>query len=286
MKDMENKVDIISMLKLRYSTLRKSEKKVADYILSNPEKIVHCSITNLAEYCKVSETSIIRLCKTMGYSGFQEMKINIALSIFEPQKQIHEEIEEGDSIGDIANKIMAANVKAIEDTVKMLDPAALEKAIDAISRTSRLEFYGMGGSGPVAMDAQHKFFKYGINCIAYNDPHMQAMSAATMKEGDVVVAISHSGSSRDLVESVKLAHDSGACTICITGGMKSPITKVSDISLMVVAKEQSFKPEPMSSRIVQLSIIDILSVGVAMRKSDVVIKNLEKTRNSIASKKY
>ena len=286
MVELEHGANALLQLRARYSALRTSEKRVADYILSRPDEIIYLSITSLADKCHTSETSVIRLCKAMGYNGYQDFKINIAKSIIEPSKQIHEEVGEDDSTSDIIKKVMSSNIKAIEDTMQVLSSQQVQCAVDAIANTRRLEFYGMGGSGSVALDAQHKFFKYGISCLAYTDPHMQAMSAATMGPGDVALGISHTGSSKDIVENLEIAAQAGATTICITGGMKSPITKVCDIVLMVVSKEQSYKPEPMSSRIAQLSIIDVLSVGVARTRPDAVLKNLQKTRKSLSAKRY
>lgn len=280
--------DSNALLRLRahYSALRSSEKRIADYILSNPEETIYQSITMLAEKVKVSETSIIRLCKAIGYSGFQDFKINIAKCSIEPRQQIHEEVFENDSTSDIIRKVMSANIKAVKDTMDFLDANQVKLAVDAISKTHRLEFYGVGGSGAVAVDAQHKFFKYINSCIAYTDPHMQAMSAATMKPGDIAFGISHTGYTKDTIENLVIASKVGATTICITGGMKSPITEVCDIVLFVVSKEQAYKPEPMSSRIATLSIIDVLATAVAFTRPDDVLRYLEKTRESISSKRY
>ncbi|MFT4143642.1 MAG: MurR/RpiR family transcriptional regulator [Mobilitalea sp.] len=280
-------VSTIVQIRAKYDSFSVSEKKVADYILAHSSDIIYESITNLAKYCGVSETSVIRLCKQIGYAGFQEMKINLAKSSqSNPEAQIHESIQDSDTIEDMIKKVMVSNILAIEETMAAINSEQVQKAIQAIAQTKRLEFYGLGGSGPVALDAQHKFFKYGISCIAYSDPHMQAMSAATTTKGDVVVAISNSGRSKDLVDSLVIAKEAGATTICITGGYNSPITKVSDYILMAVSREQSYKPEPMSSRIAQLSVVDVLSIGVALAHKDVVLNNLQKTRKSIVSKRY
>ncbi|MCL2616550.1 MAG: MurR/RpiR family transcriptional regulator [Defluviitaleaceae bacterium] len=278
--------DPLLQIRVHYDLFRKSEKRVADYILSAPHEIIHLSITTLAERCQVSETSVIRLCKKIGYPGFQNLKINVAMSVVTPAKQIHEAAIESDSVADLIQKILSANKAAIENTMQILNPAQIEKAIDAIANTKRLEFYGMGGSGAVAVDAQHKFFKYGIACVAYSDTHMQAMSASTMQKGDIAFAISHGGSSIDLVDNLKVAKEVGATTITITGGIKSPITKVSDIVLAAIAEEQSYKFEPMSSRIAQLCIIDVLAVGVALRRQKIVLENMRKSRQAVASKRY
>ena len=162
MVEIENNANALLHLQTHYSTLRASEKRIADYILSRPDEIIYLSITSLANECHTSETSVIRLCKAMGYKGYQDFKINIAKSIIEPSKQIHEAVTNQDSTADIIKKVMSSNIKAIEDTMQVLSSQQVQLAIDAISKTRRLEFYGMGGSGSVALDAQHKFFKYGL----------------------------------------------------------------------------------------------------------------------------
>jgi len=285
MNSAEISTNPLVQIRTKYDTFRTSEKKVADYILSDPESIIYLTITNIANKCDVSETSVIRLCKGIGYNGFQDLKINLAKSAQTLAKQIHEEIDFNDTTSEMISKVMHSNILAIQDTQEALNTADVERAIQAISRTTRLEFYGLGGSGAVAIDAHHKFFKYGFACNAYIDSHMQAMSAATMKKGDVIVAISNSGRPLDLIENLQIARDAGATTICITGGYNSPITKVCDIVLMAVSKEQTYKPEPMSSRIAQLSIIDILSIGLAMSHKNQLLDNLQKTRSALKPKK-
>jgi DNA-binding MurR/RpiR family transcriptional regulator len=284
----DNNIIVSPILKMRalYNSLRKSEKKVADYIQAHPDEVILSSITNLAEKVGVSEASIIRLCKVMGYVGFQELKINIAKTIIEPTKYIHEEINDQDTINEKIKKVFVANIKALEDTLNVLNPYHVEQSIKALANAKRIEFYGLGGSGSVALDAQHKFFKYGTPCLAYVDSHMQIMSAATLGKGDVVIGISHSGSTKDLIDSLSVASKAGATTICITSSINSPITKVSDYTLLVLAKEVAYKTEPMTSRIAQLSIIDTLSIGVALERKEKVLKNIDKTRQALILKRY
>ena len=280
--------NIEPILKIRslYPSLRASEQKVADYIENHLNEIVYLSISNLAEKSGVSQASVIRLCKAMGYEGYQELKINIAKSTVEPVKYIHEEITGEDSMEDLIRKVMIADMKALEDTIKTLNEEQVKHAIDALTNAKKIEFYGLGGSGPIAFDAQHKFFKLGIHCIAYNDNHMQAMAASMLNKGDVVIGISHSGSTKDLIESLTVASKAGATIICITSSVNSPITKVSDYKLIVSAKELEYKTEPMASRIAQLGVIDVLSVGVALNRKNVVLENLSKTRKALIPKRY
>lgn len=278
--------DPLIRLRAMYESLRASEKKVADYVEAHANEIIYLNISAVAENCKVSEASVIRLCKVLGYEGFQDLKINIARSLIEPVKYIHEELEEGDDIEKIIQKVMVADMKAIEDTLRTVDKKEVEKAIDVIAQARKVEFYGLGGSGTVAFDAQHKFFKLGIPCIAYSDSHMQAMSASMLGKGDVVIGITHSGSTKDIINSLSIAVNSGAQTICITSSVKSPATNVAGIKLIVSAKELAYRTEPMASRIGQLAVIDVLSVGVALRRKEIVVGNLEKARKALVHKRY
>lgn len=280
--------DTNPLIKLRtlYHSLRVSEQKVADFIEVHPEEVIYLSISALADKCGVSEASVIRLCKILGYDGYQALKISMARSLVDPVKYIHEEIEENDDTYKIIQKVMVADMKAIEDTLKILDIKEVERAIDVISKASRIQFYGLGGSAPVAFDAQHKFLRHGIPCIAYNDSHMQIMSASMLGKGDVVIGISHSGSTKDIVDSLTIASEAGAATICITSSEKSPVTKAASIKLIISAKELSFRPEPMASRIAQLAVVDTLAVGVAIKRDKEVINNIEKSRQALTKKRY
>lgn len=283
---MTNDSEVIRKIKTTYSQFRNSEKRIADFVLEDPNQIIYASISKVAKQCNISEASVLRFCKAMGYNGFQDFKISLSLSLSSPSTQIHEDVSFSDPTVEMINKVMNSEMQEISDTLQFLDPKKIEAAINVISKTKRLEFYGVGGSGCVAIDAQHKFFRLGMSCIAYIDTHMQAMSASTMHKGDVVVGISHTGSTKDTVESFKIAKEVGATTICITSGVDSPIIKYTDIALIVISREQIFKPEPMTSRIVQLAIIDILSVGVAMKKRKEILNNLSKTRKAISTKRY
>jgi DNA-binding MurR/RpiR family transcriptional regulator len=192
----------------------------------------------------------------------------------------------GDDAATLSRKVLTANALAIQDSLETLEPALVERAIRLLARASRIEFIGFGGSAPVAMDAYHKFFRLGIPCGWQDDPHMQAMAASLMTPRCVVVAISHSGSSKDIVETLEIAKGAGAATIAIVSQRKSPVAAIADVALCVHTRETGFKPEPMSSRIAHLSVIDVLSVGVALRKSRTFVASVQKTRKALVNKRY
>ncbi len=263
-----------------YSSLRESEKKVCDYIKENYSDIIHLSITELAERSNSSEATVVRLCKSLGYKGYQEFKIKLAQETIEPTHQIHEELEKDDDIPTIKNKVFNADIQALYDTLKVLDDNEFQKAVNLISKARNVEFCGIGGSGSVALDAQHKFLKIGVKSSAYLDSNLQAMSASLLGEGDVVIAISHSGESKSILEVLKIARKVGASTITITNYGKSSILKVSDVVLYTASKETAFKSDAVASRLAELVIIDALFASVAFSRYEKSYENITKTREA------
>jgi DNA-binding MurR/RpiR family transcriptional regulator len=182
--------------------------------------------------------------------------------------------------------VFDANVAAINDTLGTLDFHLVESVIQELAKADKIIFYGLGGSAVVAMDAYHKFFRIGIPCEWFNDGHLAVMAASMMREGQVFVAISHSGSSRDVVEAVEIAAKTGASTLAITSHRSSPLSKAAGRSLCVASHETGYRLEPMASRIAQLCVIDVLSVGISLLRSDEVIANINKSRKALAQKRY
>lgn len=265
--------------------LRRSETKVARYIPGNAERIIHFSLNELAEAAGVSEPTVIRFCRALGFSGWQEFKIYLAQAIIPQLQNIHESVSEGDQALELVDKVCQATVNAIQTTKKTLDHLSIERAISVLSSSRRVIFHGLGGSAVVAMDAYHKFFRTGLLCEWFNDAHMAAMAASLLTSEDTFLAISHSGATRDILEAVDAAKKGGARTIAIVSHRKSPVSKIADITIQVAASEVNYRFEPMSSRIAQLCIIDILAVGVGLKRKDELYANLSKARRSISSKR-
>jgi RpiR family carbohydrate utilization transcriptional regulator len=269
-----------------YVSLRAAEQRVADFILKNAEELIYLTVTELAERTQTSESTVVRLCQKIGYKGYQEFKIVLARDLVEPTDAIYERIEESDALAAIKTKVFAANAQALQDTLEVLDDLELQRAIDAVSAAKRVEIYGVGGSGSIAVDAYHKFLKLGIASIAISDSDLMGMSAALLRPGTVALGISHTGMSRDVCEALDHAKTGGATTICITHRATSPITKVADIKLFTAAKETAFRSDAMSSRIAQLSIIDTIYVGVALKDYQHSTQTIAQTREATAKKRY
>lgn len=278
--------NIFERIRENKALLRDSEEKVANYILTHWQEVLHLPITELAERIRVSEATIVRMCKKLGLRGFQELKIALATEKVQPIKTVHQAVQEGDSLETILKKVFSANIRAMEATLNVISVKELERAIEVISKARQIQIYGLGGSGPVALDAQHKFMKTGIPTVAYIDSHMMAMSASILESEDVVIGISASGSSKDIFEALALAKNRGATTIGITHYAKTPLDRVLDIKLSVSSEETFYRTESTSARIAQLSIIDTLYIGVALRMLDRTIENLRLTREAIVPKRF
>jgi len=269
-----------------YANFRKSEVKVADYVIEHADVVIHFSVSELADQALVSEPTVIRFCRALGCKGYQDFKIRLAQSIVPAVRSIHETVNEGEEVPELIRKVFDANSAAISRTLDTLDFASVRQAILDLAAAETIIFFGLGGSAVVAMDAYHKFFRIGIPCHWFNDPHMALMTAAMMRPGQVFVAVSHSGSSRDVVEALEVAAASGATTLAIVSHSKSPVSKVATRTLCVASSETGYRFEPMASRIAHLSVIDVLSVGVSLHLSDKVVANLAKSRKALARKKY
>ncbi len=283
---MDKPVRRLSFIEDNIGKLRKSEVKVAEYIPLHADRIIHFSLNELADNVGVSEPTVIRFCRALGFSGWQEFKIYLAQAIIPQVQNIHESISEEDQPLELAGKVCQANIGAIQETLQLLDYRAVEKAITVLAESRRVIFHGFGGSAVVAMDAYHKFFRTGLSCDWFNDAHMAIMSVSMLTPQDTLLVISHSGASRDIIEALEVAKKAGARTIAIVSHSKSPVSKIADITIKVAATEVNYRFEPMSSRIAQLCIVDVLAVGVGLIRKDEMYANLGNTRRAVAMKRY
>jgi len=265
-----------------YARLSEKEKKIADYILSNPEGIIHSTINEVAEDLNVADATVFRFCKRIGFKGYQSMKIALASEVITPIQQIHEEINETDDEKTITKKIFQSNIQTLENTLHLLDGSSIKNAVNLLTQADKIEFYGTGGSSVIAMDAFHKFIRTGTRVFAFIDSHFQLMSASQLTEKDVAVVISHSGTNKDTINILKTAKRNGAKTIGITGYPKSPLGQDADVSLYTSSEETEYRSEALSSRIAQLSIIDALYVNVMIMKKEQAKHSLERVRDAIS----
>ena len=277
----------LTSIKALYPQMGRGEKRIADWILLHPHKIIGMSISELAEVCGCGDATIVRFSRRLGLSGYQGLKIGIAqeLSTLDKPQELSV-ITSADSCFDIFKKREQEVVVALEYTRNILSPDALEAAARYIMEADNIVLFGLGNSAPITVDAQHKFLRAGLPARAYNDNHMQAIVASHLKPGDVAIGISHSGSSTDIVYALKLARQQGATTICITNHGNSPITKHSDICLFTKAEETKHSILALSSRIAQLCIIDTLYSYIVVNKKDLSENAIRVTERALEEKKF
>jgi RpiR family carbohydrate utilization transcriptional regulator len=271
---------VLKTIQEQRPSLRKSEAKVADYVLNNAPHVIRLPITDLAKLASVSEPTVIRFCRAIGCAGFQDLKMTLAQELASNPGFGQIPVGLTDSTAEYSLKVFDTTIDTLRTIRDQLDTTSITRAVNAMSTAKRVEFYGFGASGSVAIDAHHKFIRLQLATAAYTDLHIQSISAATMKEGDVMVAISQSGRTSALLHSVSLVKSSGGTVIAIAPS-NSPIVEEADISIEVNVEENTEIYTPLSSRIVHLVVIDVLAIGVAQRSGPALKEHLLKLKHGL-----
>ena len=280
---------MLDRIKAALPSLAPAEQRVGKLVLADPRAFAKLPVTELADRAHVSKPTVVRFCRSVGYDGLSDFKLKLAGSVSEGVPFIHRSVDADDKTSDIAVKVIDNTVAAFLKYRNDASSFALEHAAQALAGTQktnrRIEFYGVGNSGIVAQDAQHKFFRLGVNAIAYSDGHMQVMSASMLKPGDCAVIISNSGRTRDLMDACDIAKKQGATTIVITAS-GSPLASAGHIHLTADHPEGYDKYSPMVSRLLHLLIIDILATTVALRIGEALQPALRDMKKNLSSKRY
>lgn len=277
--------NLLKQIQDRLDSLNKSERKVAEAILRDPTSATRYSIAALAQAADVSEPTVNRFCRSFSASGFPDFKIRLAQSIATGTPYVSQSVEADDDVAAFADKIILSTIASLDRSRQALDAKALATAIDYLIQAKQINFFGMGGSAPVALDAQHKFFRFNIPVVAYDDALMARMVAAGSSTGDVIVVISYTGRTREMVEIAELARSSGATVIGITAP-DSPLSKACTVALEVTAPEDTEVYMPMTSRIIHLAIIDILTTGVTLKRGTDFQAHLKKIKDSLKPTRF
>jgi glucokinase len=260
--------------------LTPAERRVADLALNHPRSIINDPIVDIARKADVSQPTVIRFCRSLGCQGLSDFKLKLATGLTGTIPVSHSQVHLGDTATDFGAKVLDNTVSAILQLREHLNFEHVERAIDLLNSARRIEFYGLGNSNIVAQDAHYKFFRFGIPTIAYGDLYMQAASAALLGKGDVIVAVSKSGRAPELLRVLDVAMQAGAQVIAITSS-NTPLAKRATVALETDHIEIRESQLSMISRILHLVMIDILAVGVAIRRavpSDDVAETVEKAR--------
>lgn len=274
-------------LKEMLSSLTNKEKVLAQFIVDYPDHVVNMSIADLAQTCGTSISTVIRLCKSAGYDGFKSFCRDLSVDLVQSQtdrENEYDDIQPGSSIDAIINAVCANDARAIDNTLSVLDPEELKKAVAAIAAAPRVDFYGIGASGLVALDAYNKFVRINKLSMSSDNPHQQILNAAQLSREDAAVLISYSGNTKDILETAETVRQSGATLISLTKYSRNPLSKLADICLYSSSAEALVRSGAMGSRIGQLTVIDILYTAVASSEYNQVKFQLDKTRLATAKK--
>ena len=284
---------MLDRIKACLPSLAPAEQRVAKLVLADPRAFASLPITELADRAHVSKPTVVRFCRSVGYDGLSDFKLKLAGSVSEGVPFVHRSVDVDDKTSDVLVKVIDNTVAAFLKYRNDASSFAIQKATDALAATTakghRIEFFGVGNSGIVAQDAQHKFFRLGVNTVAYSDGHMQVMSASMMGPGDCLVVISNSGRTRDLIDACDIARKNGATTIVITAS-GSPLANLAKdaghIHLAADHPEGYDRYSPMVSRLLHLMIIDILATCLALRIGSKLQPMLQEMKNNLRNKRY
>ncbi len=273
-------INVFDRVERDWENLRPSEQKVAQLVRDMPRDMISSSIATVARQAGVSEPSVMRFCTVIGFKGFQDFKLSLAQSLARDVSYLPENIDKDDDVATSGPKVCSHAMGAIGTLRDDLDWVAVERAVDAIAVARRVEFHGAGASGVVAMDAQHKFFRFGMPVSAHIDGHMQVMSTASLERGDVVVSFSYTGQARDVVRAARLATEQGATVIAVTAA-GSPLAQAATLVVALPEIEDTDIYTPMVSRLMQLVVVDVLATGVALRLGPRVVDHLHRVKESV-----
>jgi len=266
--------DLLQRLRQNIHLLSPAERQIGEYVLEQPRQALRLPMDQLAKEIGISQGTLSNFCQSLGYSGFKEFRLDLAAEVNSPLQLEHSTIARGDTLQEIASKAISANIDAMLTTLRSLDMAEVEKAIEVIGQARRINLYGIGISAVVALDAFNRFMGLGLMASWLPDIAHQLASAALLTEQDVAMAFSYAGETRATVKALKLAHQHGATTIVVTGNPHSSLARYADIKLVVTPREPTALRRNLriSARIAMLGIVDIIYLGLINSLDDTEIE--------------
>jgi DNA-binding MurR/RpiR family transcriptional regulator len=272
----------LKMIQNMLEQLPTSERKIALYILENPRTVVNSTVSELGSRANTSGAAVIRLCKSLGLTGFQDLKVRIAGDLVKPVEQGYRDIEPGEPFFSIVQKTTINSIQSLRDSEEMVNYEELERAVQALLKAGNVHFFGIGASNIIAQDAQQKLIRINKGATAFIDTHLVATLIANAKEDDVVFGISNSGETPEVIKIMTLAKERGVKTISLTRYGHSAVSSLADIKLFTsYSAEAPFRSAATSSRLAQLYMIDILFLSMATVQYSETVDYIDKTREAI-----
>ncbi len=275
---------LLARIRIASTALSRAERQVAEFLLQKPHDALEMSIRVLAQACDVSEPTVARFSQSMGFEGFKTFKMAFAKSLATGIPYLHLDVNQADHVRDVLPKVFDRTIAALMEARNSANLVNFEAAVNLLARARRIECYGLGYSGALAIDAQLKFFRFGIPTTVFCDGHLQAQSASLLNSDCLVVAFSRTGRTHDLIRSVQLAKNAGAkiLVLCASGG---PLADLADVHISVDVEEDPDIYTPMTSRLAHLTYIDALAVAVTLLRGPAAIDMLERAKASISEKR-
>jgi DNA-binding MurR/RpiR family transcriptional regulator len=276
--------NLVAAVRAVLPSLTPSARRIAELILDDPATVARHTITELSAVSGVSEATIVRTARALGFAGYPPLRLALAAAAArseEPDRLVPGDLGPDDPLSDVITKVTRAESEALADTGRQLTPELLAPVVAAIVHARRVDCYGVGASGLVAEDMAQKLLRIGIVGHGFTDAHLALTSAALLRTGDVAVGVSTSGETPDVLEPMRVAADAGACTVAITNNPRSALAEAADFTLVSAGRETAFRPGALASRISQLLVVDCIFVGVAQQTFETSRQALQDTRAAV-----
>ena len=273
---------ILLRIKKALPSLPQQERKVGEYLLENPHQAVDLTITSLAKLAKVSNTTVSRFCQRMGFAGYRQIKIALAREWATPSTLVYVEPKAGDSLASVAQRILTANIQALQDIQRALDLEVLEQVVEAIMGARRVDLYSAGGASIAARELHFKCMHLGINANAFLDSQMQVMSAASLAPEDVSIGISHTGMQRQVAEALNLAREGGATTVALTSYLNTPVANAAELVLYTATLAAAISYDSPAVRNVQLAIVDVIYEAMLLKGAEPAREKMARVARAIS----
>ena len=282
---------LLTRIREQLDSFNKTERRIADYLINNPDAALKLSIVQIARQTNTSSAGIVRFCQKIGFDGLKSVKSVLTHNLLQSSPislddGSYSDISPLDSARTIIDKVLSNNIRAFEETAKLLDLDAFDAAIELLDRAHRIDIFGFGASGLVAQDMQQKLVRIGKYSLAYSDIHLQFTAASSLAPDAAAVFISYSGKTREIISSMRFVKGLGVKTIAITKSGDNRVASLADIVLRVCSPEIVVRSGAMSSRIIQLAVIDMLFLGVAGKHYEQTQESLHRSSESIKNMHY
>lgn len=278
-------MNMLEKIQSQLENLSKSERKVAEVILDSPTTAMHSSIALLARAAGVSEPTVNRFCHRLKTKGFPDFKLQLAQSLASGTPYVSRHVEQDDSVESYSGKIFESAMAGLDRVKQSLDINAVNRAVDLLTQSKKIAFFGLGASAAVAHDAMNKFFRFNVPVIYSDDIVMQRMSCMNSSEGDVMVLISHTGRTKNMVELAMMARENDATVLAITSP-GSPLAREATLALTLDVPEDTDIYMPMVSRLAQLTLIDVLATGFTLRRGAKFRDNLKRVKEALRESRF